>query len=55
MTIVASKSGNRLEAKECLDIAAVGKIKTHFELRPMDNLTEVRPPGFRILIILIIY
>ncbi|CAI6089441.1 unnamed protein product [Clonostachys chloroleuca] len=41
LTIFASKSGNRLEAKECLDIAAVGKIKTHYELRPMDNLTEV--------------
>jgi propanol-preferring alcohol dehydrogenase len=37
----ASKSGNRLEIKECLDIAASGKVRTHYQLQPMDSLAEV--------------
>lgn len=39
---VAVKSGNRADAKECLDIATAAGIKTRYELRPMDGLTKVR-------------
>ncbi|KAK6222378.1 hypothetical protein LQW54_001078 [Pestalotiopsis sp. IQ-011] len=41
LTIFANKSGNRIEAKECLDIAARGLVKTHYELRPMQDLTAI--------------
>jgi len=39
--VAALKSGNRQDAKECLEIAARGLIKTHYQLRPMDTLTKV--------------
>jgi propanol-preferring alcohol dehydrogenase len=35
------KSGSRQEAKECLDIAASGLVKTRYQLRSMDSLTQV--------------
>ncbi|KAK1703561.1 chaperonin 10-like protein [Colletotrichum acutatum] len=41
LTIFGVKTGNRLEAKECLEIAAQGNIKTHFQLRRMRSLTKV--------------
>ncbi|TDZ33667.1 Alcohol dehydrogenase 2 [Colletotrichum spinosum] len=41
LTIFGVKTGNRLEAKECLDIAARGKVKTHFQLRRMRSLTKI--------------
>jgi propanol-preferring alcohol dehydrogenase len=37
----ATKAGNRLEAQECLQIAAQGGIKVHTQLRRMDELTQV--------------
>jgi D-arabinose 1-dehydrogenase-like Zn-dependent alcohol dehydrogenase len=40
-TVFAIKSGNRLEAKEALDIVAAGHVTTHYELRKMDELTQV--------------
>jgi len=40
-TIFAIKAGNRQEAKECLDIAARGLVKTHYKLRGMDSLTDI--------------
>jgi propanol-preferring alcohol dehydrogenase len=42
-TVFAVKTGNRLDAKECLDIAAAGLVKTHYQLRKMDELTQVCP------------
>lgn len=41
VVLSANKSGNRLEAKECLEIAARGLVRTHYQLRPMDSLTDV--------------
>ncbi|KAI8163073.1 hypothetical protein K4K49_001461 [Colletotrichum sp. SAR 10_70] len=41
LTIFGVKTGNRLEAKECLEIAARGKVKTHFQLRRMRSLTKI--------------
>ncbi|KUJ19818.1 alcohol dehydrogenase [Mollisia scopiformis] len=41
LTIFAIKSGNRQDAKECLDIAARGLVKTHYKLRGMDELTAI--------------
>ncbi|KAK0381869.1 alcohol dehydrogenase [Colletotrichum limetticola] len=41
LTIFGVKTGNRLEAKECLEIAAQGNIKTHFQLRRMRSLTKI--------------
>ncbi|KAF8851330.1 NAD(P)-binding protein [Acephala macrosclerotiorum] len=41
LTIFAIKSGNRLDAKECLEIAARGLVKTHYQLRKMESLTEI--------------
>lgn len=41
LTIFAIKSGNRLDAKECLEIAARGLVKTQFQLRKMEELTNV--------------
>jgi hypothetical protein len=35
------KAGNRQDAKECLDFAARGLVKAHYQLRPMESLTEV--------------
>ncbi|GKT89445.1 alcohol dehydrogenase [Colletotrichum tofieldiae] len=40
LTIFGVKTGNRLEAKECLEIAARGNVKTHFQLRRMKSLTK---------------
>ncbi|KAH6698935.1 chaperonin 10-like protein [Leptodontidium sp. MPI-SDFR-AT-0119] len=42
LTIMSLKAGNRLEAKECLDIVARGLVKTHYELRPMESISDVR-------------
>ncbi|KAH7014167.1 alcohol dehydrogenase [Microdochium trichocladiopsis] len=41
LKIFALKSGNRADAKECLDIATAAGIKTRYELRPIDSLTQV--------------
>lgn len=41
MIWVAIKSGNRLDAKECLEIAARGLVKTHYQLRKMEDLTDI--------------
>ncbi|GJC83079.1 alcohol dehydrogenase 2 [Colletotrichum liriopes] len=41
LTIFGVKTGNRLEAKECLEIAARGNVKTHFQLRRMKSLTKI--------------
>ncbi|KIW03502.1 uncharacterized protein PV09_05269 [Verruconis gallopava] len=40
-SIMAIKTGNRLEAKESLDIVAAGRVKTHYQLRKMDELTQI--------------
>lgn len=40
--LAANKAGHRLEAIEALDIAARHGIKTKYQLRKMDELTEVR-------------
>jgi propanol-preferring alcohol dehydrogenase len=37
----ALKSGNRQEAKECLEMVARGLVKTEYKLRPMEDLTRV--------------
>lgn len=39
--LLANKSGNRLEAIEAVEIAARHGIKTEYELRKMDDLTQV--------------
>lgn len=39
--IFAIKTGNRLEAKESLDIMAAGQVTPHYELRKMEELTQV--------------
>ncbi|KAL1959285.1 hypothetical protein VTO42DRAFT_2472 [Malbranchea cinnamomea] len=39
--IIGSKVGNRLDASECIDIAARGLVKTHFQLRKMEELSEI--------------
>ncbi|KAK5988244.1 Alcohol dehydrogenase 2 [Cladobotryum mycophilum] len=41
LRIIATKSGNRVDIKECLEIAAQGRVKAFYELRKMDELTEV--------------
>jgi len=41
LTILGVKAGNRQDAKECLDFAARGLVKAHYQLRPMESLTEV--------------
>lgn len=35
------KAGNRLEAKECLQLVARGLVKTHYELRPMESISDI--------------
>lgn len=40
--IIATKTGNRLEMKQCLELAAQGRVKPRYTLRRMENLTEVR-------------
>ena len=40
-SVIALKTGNRQEARECLDIVARGLVKTHYQLRKMDELTQV--------------
>ncbi|TQN66614.1 Alcohol dehydrogenase 2, partial [Colletotrichum shisoi] len=42
LTIFGVKTGSRLEAKECLEIAARGSVKTHVQLRRMRSLTKVK-------------
>ncbi|CAN8106094.1 unnamed protein product [Discula destructiva] len=41
LTIMANKSGNRLEAIEAVEIAARHGIKTHYELKKMSELTTI--------------
>ncbi|KAH8896940.1 alcohol dehydrogenase [Thozetella sp. PMI_491] len=41
LRIIASKCGNRLDAKECLEIAAQGGVKTRYQLRKMQSLTHI--------------
>ncbi|KAK0389779.1 hypothetical protein NLU13_3352 [Sarocladium strictum] len=41
LRIIATKTGNRLEAQECLQIAAQGKIKVQVQVRRPDELTDV--------------
>lgn len=41
LTVFAIKFGNWLEAKECLNIATRGLVKTQYQLRKMDELTDV--------------
>lgn len=36
------KTGSRLEVKESLDIAARGLVKTHLQLRKLEELETVR-------------
>ncbi|CRK10824.1 hypothetical protein BN1723_009178 [Verticillium longisporum] len=39
--IIATKTGNRLEAKQCLELAAQGRVKTRYTLRRMESLTNI--------------
>ncbi|KAJ4390964.1 hypothetical protein N0V93_004563 [Gnomoniopsis smithogilvyi] len=41
LTIVANKSGNRLETIEAVEIAARHGIKTQYELKKMEDLTKI--------------
>ncbi|KAF2019100.1 GroES-like protein [Aaosphaeria arxii CBS 175.79] len=41
ITISAIKAGNRREVQECLQIAASGAVKTHYELRKLDDLGDI--------------
>jgi hypothetical protein len=38
---VGLKAGNRLDLKEALEVAVQGRVKAHYELRPIEKLTEV--------------
>lgn len=38
---IANKTGNRLDARECLEIARQGRIKVQRQIRPMTELTQV--------------
>lgn len=38
ITIHGSYVGNRQDAIECVNIAASGAVKVHYELKPMDEL-----------------
>jgi len=42
LTILAAKAGNRLDAIETVQVAASGKVKTRYELKKMEDLTQVR-------------
>jgi hypothetical protein len=44
------KAANRLEAKECLDFAARGLMKAHYQLQSMENLTEMSSTKRAILV-----
>lgn len=39
--VFALKAGNQQEAKQCLEIAASGKVKTRYQVRKMEELTQV--------------
>ena len=41
LNIFALKTGNRQEAKECLEMVARGLVKTEYKLRPMEDVTKV--------------
>lgn len=41
LKLIGVKAANRLETAEALALAARGSIKTHFQLRPMEDLTTV--------------
>ena len=44
--IAATKTGNREDMRECLELAAQGRIKTHCQIRKMNELTQVSPDSF---------
>ena len=39
--IVGSAVGNQMEAREVLELAARGLVKTHYKLEKMENLTQI--------------
>lgn len=41
ISILGSYVGNRQDAKEAIDIAALGHVKVHFELKGLKDLEEV--------------
>ena len=41
LKIIAVKAGNRLDAIETVNIAASGKVKTRYQLKKMEELTQV--------------
>ncbi|PGH20092.1 hypothetical protein AJ80_03660 [Polytolypa hystricis UAMH7299] len=41
LRIIGSKVGNRLDANECVYMAARGAVKCHYQLRKMNELTQV--------------
>jgi hypothetical protein len=43
-TIFALKTGSRLEATEALELVADGKVKASYQMRKMEELTQVRRP-----------
>jgi alcohol dehydrogenase, propanol-preferring len=43
INIIGSYVGNRQDALEALDIAAQGKVKVHYESRPLKDLKECVP------------
>ena len=44
ISILGSYVGNRQDAYEALDIAARGKVKCHFQLKPLSSLKEYVSP-----------
>lgn len=41
ITIHGSYVGNRQDAIECVNIAATGAVKVHYQLKPIDDLERV--------------
>ncbi|UKZ55776.1 hypothetical protein TrVGV298_009600 [Trichoderma virens] len=41
LRIISAKTGNRVDVKECLSLAARGFIKCHYQIRKMNELTNV--------------
>ncbi|PKK53975.1 hypothetical protein CI102_1141 [Trichoderma harzianum] len=41
LRIISAKTGNRVDVKECLNLAARGFIKCHYQIRKMSELTNV--------------
>ncbi|KND90482.1 Alcohol dehydrogenase 2 [Tolypocladium ophioglossoides CBS 100239] len=44
LRIIATKTGNQLDARECLEIAAQGHVKVRYQIRKMDELTKASLP-----------